>query len=50
MEHILDTLQNVKTANTLNSIADKISVQLEETVYIHVTTNLIEFRGVFTGI
>ncbi|XP_060595896.1 uncharacterized protein LOC132749965 isoform X2 [Ruditapes philippinarum] len=49
MEHILDTLQNVKTANTLNSIADKLSEQLEETVYIHVTTNLIEFRGVFTG-
>ncbi|XP_060600032.1 uncharacterized protein LOC132753563 [Ruditapes philippinarum] len=47
MEHILDTVQTVKTATTLNSIADKISEKLEETVSIHVTTNLFEFRDVF---
>ncbi|XP_060600021.1 uncharacterized protein LOC132753560 [Ruditapes philippinarum] len=47
MEHLLDTVQNVKTANTLNSIADKISEKLEETVFIHVTTNLFDFRDVF---
>ncbi|XP_060595900.1 uncharacterized protein LOC132749969 [Ruditapes philippinarum] len=46
MAHILETLQNVKTANTLNSIADKISERLEETVSIHVTTNLFEFKDV----
>ncbi|XP_053391801.1 uncharacterized protein LOC128554556 [Mercenaria mercenaria] len=47
MRYVLDTLKNEKTTNRLNIIAEKISMELKETVSINMTPDLLEFRDVF---
>ncbi|XP_053381116.1 uncharacterized protein LOC128549058 isoform X2 [Mercenaria mercenaria] len=47
LRHVLTTLKSDQTTNRLNSIADKISAELKETVTITVFPDLLSFRDVF---
>ncbi|XP_053380192.1 uncharacterized protein LOC128548770 [Mercenaria mercenaria] len=47
LRHVLTTLKSDQTTNRLNSIADKISAELKETVTITVLPDLLSFKDVF---